>query len=149
MGKLTATKVTSLLGKPGRYSDGDGLILFVRSPGQASWVARVQHSGKRRDYGLGSAKLYKLTEARDRAWEVRRALADGRDPRMLWKQPAALVATFGDAADKFLEHREGKVGDKRRKQGSAQLTRFALPALGRLQVQSIDAEAIADCLRPI
>ncbi|WP_294121010.1 site-specific integrase [Sphingomonas sp.] len=149
MGKLSAAGVKALLEKPGRYSDGDGLILFVRSPGQASWVARVQHNGKRRDYGIGSAKLFKLTEARDRAWEVRRALADGRDPRTLWKQPEALVITFRDAADKFLDHREGKVGGKRLKQGSSQLTAYAFPALGRLQVQSIDADRIADCLRPI
>ena len=149
MGKMTATKVKSLLDKPGRYSDGDGLILFVRSPGQASWVARVQHNGKRRDYGLGSAKLYKLTEARDRAWEVRRALADGRDPRTLWKQPAPLVRTFREAAEDYLTAKAGDAGDKRQKQRLAMLSAYAFPALGRLQVQSIDADRIAECLRPI
>jgi integrase len=149
MGKLSATKVKALLDKPGRYSDGDGLLLFVRSPGQASWVARVQHNGKRRDYGIGSAKLYGLSEARDRAWEVRRALADGRDPRTLWERPAPLLQTFREAAEAFLKHREGKVGEKRQKQDKAQLAVHAYPALGRLQVQSIDAERIADCLRPI
>ena len=102
MGTLTAAKVKALLETPGRYSDGDGLLLFVKSRGQASWVARVQHNKKRRDYGLGSAKLYSLSEARDRAWEVRRALADGRDPRTLWQPPAPLVRTFRDAAEDYL-----------------------------------------------
>lgn len=149
MGNLTATKVKALLDKPGRYSDGDGLILFVRAPGQASWVARVQHNGKRRDYGLGSAKLYKLTEARDRAWEVRRALRDGRDPRTLWQQPAPLVRTFREAAEDYLTAKAGDAGDKRQKQRTAMLAAYAFPTLGRLQVQSIDADRIAECLRPI
>jgi integrase len=148
MGNLTAAKVKSLIDKPGRYSDGDGLILFVRSPGVASWVARVQHNGKRRDYGLGSAKLYKLAEARDRAWEVRRALADGRDPALLWKPPAALLRTFRDAADDYLD-KASKAGEKRRKQDKAMLLAHAFPALGKLQVQSVDADRIAECLRPI
>lgn len=149
MGKLTATKVKALLEQPGRYSDGDGLLLFVRSPGQASWVARVQHNGKRRDYGIGSAKLYGLSEARDRAWEVRRALADGKDPRTLWERPAALLQTFKEAAEARFDAKTGDVGDKRQKQDKAMLAAYAYPALGRLQVQSIDADRIADCLRPI
>ncbi|MCB2051956.1 MAG: tyrosine-type recombinase/integrase [Novosphingobium sp.] len=150
MGKLTAAKVKAVIDQPGRYSDGDGLILFVRAPGQASWVARVQHNGKRRDYGLGSAKLFKLAEARDRAWEVRRALVDGRDPRTLWQQPAPLLRTFKEAAEDFLEALGAKeLGERRLKQGRSQLTRYAFPSLGRLQVQSLDAERIAECLRPI
>ena len=135
MGRLTAAKVKALLHKPGRYSDGDGLILFVRSPGQASWVARVQHKGKRRDYGIGSAKLYKLTEARERAWEVRRALADSRDPRTLWERPAPLLLTFREAAEARFEAKAGDVGDKRSKQDKAMLAAHAYPALGNLQVQ--------------
>ena len=149
MGKLTATKVKELVKKPGRYSDGDGLLLFVRAPGQASWVARVQHNGKRRDYGIGSAKLYGLSEARDRAWQVRRALADGDDPRRLWKTDPRLTQTFREAAGEFLS-KGCKAGDKRRLiQYPSQLERYAYPTLGPLQVQSIDADAIADCIRPI
>lgn len=149
MGKLTATKLKALLNKPGRYSDGDGLILFVRSPGQASWVARVQHKGKRRDYGIGSAKLYTLAEARDRAWQVRRALADGRDPRLLWETPPSLLLRFKEAAEQFLD-KGCKAGAKRRLgQYPSQLASYAYPALGKLQVQSIDADRIAECLRPI
>jgi integrase len=149
MSKLSATKIRALLEKPGRYSDGDGLLLFVRSPGQASWVVRVQHNGKRRDYGIGSAKLYGLSEARDRAWEVRRALKDGRDPRTLWQQPPALTQTFREAAEARFTAKAGDTGDKRAKQDKAMVAAHAYPSLGALQVQSIDADRIADCLRPI
>lgn len=150
MGKLTAAKLKTLINQPGRHSDGDGLILFVRAPGQASWVARVQHNGKRRDYGLGSAKLFSLAEARDRAWEVRRALVDGRDPRTLWEQPLPMLRTFKEAAEDFITLLGAKeLGEKRLNQGKSQLKRYAYPALGSLQVQTLDAERIAECLRPI
>lgn len=149
MGNLTAAKVKALRQQPGRYSDGDGLILFVRSPGQASWVARVQHNGKRRDYGIGSEKLYSLAEARERAWEVRRALKDGRDPRTLWQQPSTLTQTFREAAEGRFTAKAGDTGDRRTKQDKAMLAAHAYPALGALQVQSLDADRIAECLRPI
>ena len=148
MGNLSAAKVKAILSKPGRYSDGDGLILFVRSVGQASWVARFQQNGKRHDYGIGSAKLYSLAEARERAWQVRRTLADGGDPRTLWETPAPLLLTFKDAAEEFFA-KGNKAGDRRQKQGQSQLARFAYPNLGKFQVQSIDAVRIAECLRPI
>jgi integrase len=148
MGKLSAAKIEVLRKTPGRYSDGDGLLLFVRTPGQASWVCRFQHDGKRRDYGIGSFKLYSLAEARSRAWEVRRAIADGRDPRLLWQTPAPMLLTFKEAAEDFFA-KGTKAGDRRQKQGKAQLAKFAFPFMGKLQVQSIDADRIADCLRPI
>jgi hypothetical protein len=56
MGKLTAKKVENA--KPGRYSDGEGLMLLVKPTGGKSWVLRVQMAGKRRDIGLGSASAY-------------------------------------------------------------------------------------------
>lgn len=147
LGKLNAAQFKAALQAPGRYSDGDGLMLFVRKPGQASWVARLQHNGKRRDYGLGSAKLFSLAEARERAWEVRRALADGRDPKTLWSKPPPLLKTFKEAAEAFLD--EKGLSEKRTRQARSQLARYAYPNIGKLQVQSIEADRIADCLRPI
>lgn len=160
MGKLTAAKVKALINQPGRHSDGDGLILFVRAPGQASWVARVQQGtvgpdgkrikGKRRDYGLGSAKLFSLAEARDRAWEVRRALVDGRDPRTLWAQPLPMLRTFKEATEDFIALLGAKeMTQKGLNQAKFLLKQYAYPALGSLQVQTIEAERIAECLRPI
>jgi integrase len=164
MGKLTAAKVKALLEKPGRYSDGDGLLLFVRRSEKtgamsASWVVRAQcggfgpdgkrMKGARRDIGLGSAKFVGLAEAREKAWEVRRTLRAGGDPRLLWKTPAALLQTFEEAATLYLE-KGCKAGDQRRLvQYPSQLKKYAYPSLGKLQVQSINANLIADCLRPV
>ena len=51
MGMLTAIQIRNFK-EPGRYSDGQGLILKLVSPGRSSWIVRVQASGKRRDIGL-------------------------------------------------------------------------------------------------
>lgn len=154
MGNLTAARVKALMDKPGRYNDGDGLILFVNAPGKASWVARIQHNKKRRDYGLGSANLYSLAEARNKLWEVRRTLADGGDPiaqkRAERNKQARLGTTFKDAAEAFLKVRQSKdLADKSQQQAENLLKRYAYPSLGRLQVQSIDAETLADCIAPV
>ena len=41
MGQLTATEIKNLT-TPGRYVDGDGLILNVAAGGSKSWILRVR-----------------------------------------------------------------------------------------------------------
>lgn len=151
MGKLTQAHIKAALNKPGRHHDGDGLVLFVRESGQASWVARIQHDGARREFGLGSLRAVGLSEAREKAALVKSALIAGRDPHLALKPPKELTRTFREAALGFLEAKaaDAKISDAKRKQNLSQLKTYAFPALGKLHVQSIDADAIAACLRPI
>ena len=51
---------------PGRHCDG-GLYLYVQPSGARSWVQRLVIRGRRRDFGLGSARLVPLAEAREKA----------------------------------------------------------------------------------
>ena len=62
LGKLTAIAVKNA--GPGKYSDGDGLMLVVKPSGARSWQVRVQMDGKRRDFGIGSTITISLTAAR-------------------------------------------------------------------------------------
>jgi hypothetical protein len=43
--------------KPGRHADGNGLYLMVEPSGAKRWVLRTVVHGRRRDIGLGSARL--------------------------------------------------------------------------------------------
>lgn len=144
MGKLTAVGVTAALKKPGKHSDGDGLFLLVRGPGAASWIARLQHGGRRREYGLGSVELVSLSEARDKCRTFRKELRAGRDPLALNRRPPGLTRPFADAAKDFL--RAKFTVDNRAKR---RMEMWALPKLGSYQVQTIDADLVADALRPI
>jgi integrase len=146
MGRLTAAGVTAALKKPGKHSDGGGLHLLVRGPGAASWIARLQHGGRRREYGLGSAELVSLSEARDRCRAFKKELREGRDPLALNRPPPGLIRPFSDAAHDFLL---AKFTDENRRRAKRRLEMHALPRLGRLQVQTIDADLIAETLAPI
>lgn len=146
MGKLTVLSVKAALKKPGRHSDGDGLYLLVRGPGQASWMARLQHQGKQRDFGLGSVKTVELAEAREICRQYRRELKAGRDPLVLMRPVKGMTSTFKDAATEFIN---GRFTGAALSAAKARLETYILPKIGKYQIQSIDAEMIAECIRPV
>jgi len=146
MGNLTHASIKAVLSKPGRYRDKDGLMLFVSKPGLASWVVRIQKDKKRRDYGLGSLKLVSLSEAREKARQVKKALVENRDPHAIGQIPSGMQRIFRETAIEFIER---KFTGPTREQARARLTTYVVSSLGKLQLQSIDAQRIALCLEPI
>ena len=99
--------------KPGRHGDGNGLYLLVKPSGSKSWVLRVQHNSRRRDFGLGTAvtgmidvdlplekrKSLTLAQAREKARIARELAKAGIDPSSLWRQKEEeAVPTFKKVA---------------------------------------------------
>lgn len=66
--------------------------------------------GGRRDIGLGSTKVLTLTEARTKAREFRRLIAQGIDPVAERKKEKVVIPTFRAAAEKV--HEEHKASWK-------------------------------------
>ena len=92
MGKLTAISVKAALATPGTYQDSDGLFVKVKPSGAASWYLRIQRDGKRRDIGIGSAKLVTLAMARDKARELRMAVkVERRDKYATASAPSSIM----------------------------------------------------------
>src|SRR3546814_4065821 len=54
-------------------------LLDIGKSGRASWILRVQMSGKRRDLGLGSLRDVSLREAREKASEQQIGRASCRE----------------------------------------------------------------------
>lgn len=149
MGKLTATKVKALT-EPGTYMDGDGLMLVVTSKSSASWKLRAMVAGKRRDIGLGSLKVLSLAEARDKASDLRRQIAQGVDPIAERKKIADPVPTFREAAASVHEeHKAAWKNGKHQDQWINTLTTYAFPKLGDRLVNDIEGPIIRDVLAPI
>lgn len=148
MGNLTANEVKAALAKPGTYSDGDGLFLKVAKTGGASWLVRVQHEGKRRDIGLGSAKLVTLASARAKAAEARKAIReDGRDLIAEKQKAKADSITFREAAEVFHEtHKDQWANAKHGDQWINTMKAYAFPALGSKPVGSITAGDIISAI---
>jgi integrase len=149
MGQLTAMKIKTLT-EPGRYTDGDGLMLIVATGGARSWMLRARIDGKRRDIGLGSLKVLTLAEARVKATELRRQIAQGFDPIAERKKVEDPVPSFREAAT--LVHEEHKAAWKNGKhqdQWINTLTTYAFPKLGDRLVNDIEGPIIRDVLAPI
>jgi integrase len=151
MGKLTAISVKAALATPGTYQDGDGLFLKVKVAGSASWYLRIQRDGKRRDIGLGSAKLVTLAIAREKARELRVAVkVERRDVLAERKDAAAARVTFREAAIQY--HAENEGGWKSKtyaRQWLAALETYAFPKLGNETTGAITAADIIATLSPI
>src|SRR5690606_26501385 len=109
MEKLTAMGVKNLTA-PGRYSDGEGLILKLAGKGKGSWIVRVQANGKRRDIGLGSLAELPLADAREAARAIRKEMKAGVDILAEREKEALVIPTFRDAAR--LVHEEHKAAWK-------------------------------------
>lgn len=148
MGKLTASMLRSKL-EPGRYHDGDGLFLAVTAKGNGSWICRVQKNGRRRDFGLGSAKKVTLAAARDRARELRCQVELGLDP-LAERRKAAGIPTFREAAAKvYAENNRGWRNEKHQRQWISTLENYAFPMIGDVAVSEIESSDVRDVLIPI
>lgn len=109
--KLSA-RAAETITAPGRHSDGGGLYLAVQTGahGRRQWVFlyRVRGTGKRREIGFGSAKGpgrdgLSLAQARLKAAEVRKALAEGKDPVAERRAKVTADTTFGEFADELFK----------------------------------------------
>jgi integrase len=152
MGKLTALAVKAAI-DPGRYQDGDGLMLIVKPSGSRSWQVRVQVDGKRRDFGLGSASTTSLSDARAKAADVRAMYKGGVDPiakKRAAKFARAGIPTFREAASTtHLEMEKGWGNAKHNAQWLSSLSAYAFPSIGDIRIDLIDAPMIRDLLLPI
>ncbi len=151
-GKLTALKVKALK-EPGRHSDGNGLVLYIKETGAKTWVLRIQVDGKRRDFGLGSLAEVSLAEARDKADDLRKKYRSGVDPvaaKRAAKQVVTTVPTFREAAvQAHNEHKGGWKNAKHKAQWLSSLEAYAYPAIGDLTVDEIEGPTIRDLLAGI
>ena len=146
---LTAVAVKQLA-KPGRYSDGNGLYLVVDPSGARRWLLRIVVQRRRRDIGLGSARLVPLSMARERAIEMRRLARDGGDPVAERRRRRALAPTFKDAAKAV--HAETVESWRNERHAASWLTSletYAFPIIGDRPLDQIDTADVQKVLAPI
>lgn len=149
MGQLTATKIKTLT-VPGRYIDGAGLMMEIAPGGSRSWKLRVRVNGKRRDLGLGSLSIVTLSEAREKAREYRRLIAQGIDPVAERKKEKIVIPTFRAAAQKVHEeHKASWKNGKHQAQWITTLETYACPFIGDRLVNDIEGPEIRKVLLPI
>jgi integrase len=155
---LSAKRVQRLKGE-GRYHDAlmPGLYLQISATGARSWLLRFELNGRERMMGLGSAAIFNLAQARERAREARRQLADGIDPlqarqaaKAAAKAAAAKALTFREAATRYaVQHEPEWHNDSHRAQFMASLKSYAFPTIGDMDVAAIDVPDVLRVIEPI
>lgn len=145
--KLSATKIRALK-DPGRYSDGDGLHLFIGKNGRKSWVQRITIDGRRRDIGLGGYPAVSLAQARERASINRAAVSDGKDPVSDKRKPK--MPTFEEAARSVHgANRPRWRNEKHAISWLQTLERHSFPKIGNKRIDRIGRADVLTVLTPI
>ena len=133
----------------GKYRDGDGLFLLVKSSDRRTWVQRIWINGRRRDIGLGPYPLISLSEARRVAEDNRRLVRAGEDLLAIRRRPQE--PTFREAAvtviDLYAETWRNVA--KSQHQWEHSLSTYAFPMMGGMKVSAITTADVLRCLTPI
>jgi integrase len=115
-----------------------------------SWLLRYALAGKRRDMGLGPYPAVSLAEARQKAQDARKLLAEGQDPVEAARASAAAasaIPTFREAAERYIAaHEDSWRNPKHRQQWTNTLATYAHPIIGAVSVADI---AVGDVLRVV
>ncbi|MQZ58221.1 tyrosine-type recombinase/integrase [Acinetobacter junii] len=165
--ELSALSVAKIKGN-GRHAVGgvDGLHLRIVD-GSRAWVLRVAVGNKiddqgkvkihRRDIGLGSFPEISLSEAREKARELKKKIRDGIDP--LQEKQERLNAlkiqkhrakTFRECAEVVIAKKTLELKNQKHiEQWSSTLETYIYPTLGDLIVGTITKVDIAAVLEPI
>src|SRR5271169_5802393 len=144
--KLNARKIEAA--KPGKYSDGGNLYLIVSESGARKWVLRFTWRGRAKEMGLGSAISVPLADAREKAAEARRRVAQGRNPIEERKRDGG-IPTFGEMADDVREALSaGFRNDKHKAQWKTTLETYAAPLRAK-PVDTIATDDVLSVLKPI
>jgi integrase len=161
---LTATKVRNA--RPGRYADGHGLYLFVRSAEARFWVLRYRvRGGKSREMGLGRAGFgsgaVTLADARQKAVQAYALVKSGVDP-LDERQRAESITdvarevaakgniTFAEAAaDYIAANAAGWRNPKHASQWPNTLRDYVYPVIGKLPVSVVETSHVTKILKPI
>jgi integrase len=146
--KLTA-KFVEHVSDAGKYYDQHGLFLHVRPSGAKKWLQRYTFKGRRREIGLGSAKIVSVATARKNAYQNLVLVSEGIDPIEDKKQDS-LIPKFEAAARKV--HEENRPTWRNAKHAAQFITTletYAFPVIGNLSVAEINSSHILRILSPI
>lgn len=146
--KLTA-KFVENISEAGKYYDQHGLFLHVRPSGAKKWLQRYTFQGRRREIGLGSAKIVSVATARRNAHQNLVLVSEGIDPIEDKKQDS-IIPKFEVAARKVYEdNRPTWRNAKHAAQFITTLETYAFPVIGSMSVKEINSSHILRVLSPI
>ena len=158
MAGITDKEVRSLIaraekeGKKLTQADGTipGLTLVASSSGTGSWRLRYYAGSKQKEATIGQYPAWGISEARDRAKELRRAVDDGVDvavEKQRRKQEAAAAVTVDELAKGYFEQAEKELSKHTFDQRKSIHDRFVSPNIGAYRADSITPALVVDVVK--
>ncbi|WP_434353572.1 integrase arm-type DNA-binding domain-containing protein [Psychrobacter sp. HD31] len=126
--------------RPDKYSDGDGLRLWVRHTGNKVWVSDYKFNGKRQSLTLGKYPILSLAQARQKHQHVRQMIAQGTDPKQHKKEQKAKVdgsLLFDNIAQEWYAERKTYLAKKTYDRNYSAYERDVKPAIGHMIITDI------------
>lgn len=146
--KLTAKFIENVT-KAGKYYDQHGLFLHVRPSGAKKWLQRYTIKGRRREVGLGSAKVVSVAKARRNAYNNLILVSEGIDP-IEDKKKDKSIPNFEDAARSVYDANLPTWRNaKHASQFITTLETYAFPVIGNMTIKDITSTHILQILSPI
>ncbi|SDH04477.1 Phage integrase, N-terminal SAM-like domain [Vibrio xiamenensis] len=158
MAKLNAKEVQNAKPRDKAYRLGDGgnLYLYIRQSGAKAWEFRYVRvsTGKPTFMGIGSYPDVSIADARQKATEFRKLVADGIDPQLLKIEQKAKLAseqsnTFEVVANLWMEMKRNRLTPKTTEGNWRKLELYAFPLIGSLAVTKITAPMAIAALKPV
>lgn len=139
--------------KPRKLGDGNGLTLLVHPNGSKYFQLRYTLHGKEKTLQLGSYPDMSLSDARVKATEARKLVADGIDPVHEKRRQAEASATeaettFRSVAIEWLAVKD-KIADSYREKIIATFVANVYPRIGGLPVKEITPPLLLSTLKAI
>ncbi|HAF43522.1 MAG TPA: integrase [Gallionellaceae bacterium] len=165
MGKLSDKEIRAAKPSEKQYklTDGDGLILVVRTTGAKLWQLRYRFGGKEKTLSIGEYPLVPLATARENAFKARQSIREGVDPSAAKQAARAALAMQSEqkqhdarsvfevvAREWFEKHRLSlKWEDNHSSKILGRLEKDIFPWLGKRPVAEITAPELLSVIRKI
>ncbi|SHH95967.1 integrase domain-containing protein [Ferrimonas marina] len=152
----TAVKNAKATGKQYNLADGGGLMLRVSNTGSKRWLLNYAkpYTKKRTNLGLGGYPEVSLADARERAAEAKRLLANGIDPvenkaEELLAKCQSKLSTLEAIGEEWLKVKRTQVSEQQADKIWRRLELHVLPALGKRPITELTRQEVIKVLRPI
>jgi integrase len=127
--------------------DGHGLYIEIAPSGGKWWRLRYRHDGKDGRVSLGTYPDVSLQKAREKAWDMKKRIAEGKPPSARSRRSKKEGTLFEDLAlawwTKFVEPRNAKYAER----VLNYLKIAVFPHIGEVEITEISAQRILGILR--
>lgn len=167
---LSHTQLVALVADQTRYrlsvGEVEGLVIDVTPSGAKSFLLRYRHpvTGKRLNLALGKFPDLGLSDARQRARDIRQLIASGIDPqehreklkqeheeqqRIQQHEQQRQAQTLKAASDAWLDVKASEVSSDFLTDIERSLELHVYPRLGSMPISDISAPVVVEALRPL